>query len=97
MLRAVEVLKETGGGYVIVRDNKTEGVLPLKLCGLVSLSSPEEFIPALENIIQKAYEMGVNKEIDPFITLSFCALPVIPELRITDCGLFDVRKFSFTD
>ncbi len=97
MLRAVETLKETGGGYVIIRDNKTEGILPLRLCGLVSLSAPEEFIPALESIINKAYEMGVNKEIDPFITLSFCALPVIPELRITDCGLFDVRRFGFIE
>ena len=61
----------------------------------MSLKSADEFIPMLDDIIQKAYDMGVNKNIDPFITLSFMALPVIPEIRITDCGLFDVTKFDF--
>ncbi len=61
------------------------------------MKSADEFIPELDEIIQKAYEMGVNKNIDPFITLSFMALPVIPEIRITDCGLFDVTKFEFTE
>ena len=95
MLRAVEVLKSINGGYVIVKDGETIATLPLELGGLMSLKSADEFIPMLDNIIQKAYEMGVNKNIDPFITLSFMALPVIPEIRITDCGLFDVTKFDF--
>ena len=95
MLRAVEVLKSINGGYVIVKDGETIATLPLELGGLMSLKSADEFIPMLDDIIQKAYEMGVNKNIDPFITLSFMALPVIPEIRITDCGLFDVTKFDF--
>ena len=95
MLKAVKVLKRINGGYVIVKDGEETGVLPLELAGLMSLKSADEFIPELDSIIQKAYEMGVNQNIDPFITLSFMALPVIPEIRITDCGLFDVTKFEF--
>ena len=45
-----------------------------------------------------AYEvLKVNKTLDPFMTLAFLALPVIPELKLTDVGLFDVKKFEFTD
>ena len=95
MLRAVEVLKRINGGYVIIKDGEEIASLPLELGGLMSLKSADEFIPMLDDIIQKAYDMGVNKNIDPFITLSFMALPVIPEIRITDCGLFDVTKFDF--
>ncbi len=95
MLLAVETLKNIGGGYVIVRDGEVISSLPLVLGGLMSSKKPGEFIPELEGIIAKAYEIGVSRDIDPFITLSFMALPVIPELRITDCGLFDVTTMSF--
>ncbi len=97
MAAVVDQLKKIGGGYVIIQDNKVIGELPLRLGGLMSLKTADAFIPELSSVIEKAYEMGVNSEIDPFITLSFMALPVIPELRITDCGLFDVNKFAFTD
>ena len=97
MLFAVEELKRIGGGYVIVENRQTVGTLPLRLGGLMSLKSADKFIPELDNVIRKAYEMGVNPNIDPFTTLSFMALPVIPELRITDCGLFDVNLFNFTE
>lgn len=95
MLKACDELKRIGGGYVIIEDGKTVGELPLPLGGLMSLKSADEFIPELDTVIKKAYAMGVNKNIDPFITLSFMALPVIPEIRITDCGIFDVTSFSF--
>ena len=95
MLKAVEILKRINGGYVIVKDGEEVASLPLELAGLMSLKSADEFIPELDSIIEKAYEMGVNRNIDPFITLSFMALPVIPEIRITDCGLFDVTSFEF--
>ena len=97
MYTAVIRLKSIGGGYVIVGDGKIIGELPLRLGGLMSLKKVDAFIPELDAVIEKAFEMGVNREIDPFITLSFMALPVIPELRITDCGLFDVNKFGFTE
>ena len=48
----------------------------------------------IDLMLKKAWEMGISKNIDPFITLSFMALPVIPELRLTDLGLVDVTKFE---
>ncbi len=95
MLCAAQELRRINGGYTIVRDGEVVDSLPLALGGLMSLESADELIPKLDKIIQTAYAMGVNKKIDPFITLSFTALPVIPEIRITDCGLFDVNEFSF--
>ncbi len=97
MHMAVEELKRINGGYTIISDGKTEGSLPLELGGLMSMKNADEFIPMLDSIIKKAYDLGVDPDIDPFITLSFTALPVIPEIRITDCGLFDVEKFAFLD
>jgi adenine deaminase len=95
MFAAVEELDRINGGYTIVSDQKTVASLPLALGGLMSTKTADEFIPELDSIIQKAYDMGVDRDIDPFITLSFTALPVIPEIRITDSGLFDVMTFQF--
>ena len=95
MRRAVEELVHIKGGYTIVADGAVVDSLPLPLGGLMSLLSAEEFIPRLESIIQTAYDLGIDKNIDPFITLSFTALPVIPSIRITDQGLFDVEQFGF--
>ena len=97
MLKAADELKRIGGGYVIIEDGTTVGELPLPLGGLMSLKSAEEFSPELESVIEKAYTMGVNQNIDPFITLSFMSLPVIPEIRITDCGLFDAERFELIE
>lgn len=95
MKSAVDELIKVNGGYTIVKDGKVTDTLPLEFGGLMSIKKADEFIPLLDKIIDTAYSMGVNKNIDPFITLSFMALPVIPEIRITDCGLFDVTKFEF--
>ena len=54
-----------------------------------------EVIEGSSRLEKKAHEMGVNQNIDPFITLSFLALPVIPEIRLLDTGLFDVTKTEF--
>ncbi len=95
MLKACEELRRIGGGYVIVSDGKTLGSLSLPLAGLVSLKSADDLIRELDEVIAAAKSLGVSEGIDPFITLSFMALPVIPEIRITDCGVFDVTKFCF--
>lgn len=95
MKAAVEELVRIKGGYTIVSDGKVVDTLPLLLGGLMSTLSADAFIPRLDAIIQKAYDSGVDKDIDPFITLSFTALPVIPSIRITDQGLFDVEQFRF--
>jgi adenine deaminase len=84
---AVNALKESGGGYVIVEDGKVFEVLPLPIMGLMSDAGFATVDEKLQRMKKKAYEMGVDKDIDPFITLSFLALPVIPEIRITPRGL----------
>jgi adenine deaminase len=95
MLTAVRELERVQGGYTLVRGNEVVDTVPLEICGLMSSAPTEELIVALERIAELAHEQGVPAEIDPFVSLSFMALPVIPKLRITDMGIFDVEKFEF--
>ena len=62
-------------------------VIAFPIMGLMSDAGFECVNEALQRMIQKAHQMGVSAQIDPFVTLSFLALPVIPELRITPRGL----------
>ncbi len=93
MLAAVREIERVQGGYTIVRGGRVLGTLPLPAAGLMSLDGANTFIPALDRMIEEARAQGVADGVDPFITLSFMALPVIPEIRITDIGLFDVTNF----
>lgn len=95
MVAAVRELERVQGGYTIVADGEIKGTLTLPVCGLMSDKPAEALIQNLENLIETARQAGVREGIDPFITLSFMALPVIPEIRITDMGIFDVTKFEF--
>lgn len=94
MLKAVKEIERINGGYAIVSGGEISS-FSLGICGLMSEEEPHIFIEKLGNMIQKARELGVNEGIDPFTTLSFMALPVIPSLRITDMGMFNVDKWSF--
>lgn len=93
ILIAFNKIKEIGGGYVISNNSELQ-TLKLSIAGLMS-DDEENFVNDLHNIINKAYDMGVKRCFDPLITLSFLALPVIPEIRITDKGLFDVKNYKF--
>lgn len=95
MLAAVNELKRIGGGMVIVENGKVADSLPLEIAGLISKLEIGEFEKRLAVMIDKAYAMGVAIDIQPFMSLSFLALVVIPEIKITDRGLFDVNKFGF--
>ena len=66
--------------------------LPLPIMGLMSDEGFEKVNKKLKRMIKKAHSMGIPDDIDPFITLSFLALPVIPEIRITPRGLLDTVK-----
>lgn len=90
MLLAVEELKNIKGGYTVVSKGKVAESLPLTFGGLMSILPSDEFISHLDKTIAAAKKLGVNENIDPFITLSFMALPVIPEIRITDIGIFEI-------
>lgn len=95
MLIAVLELQKNMGGITIVSKGRVIKTLPLPLMGLMSEKSFEEVNATLQYMINTAHEMGVSEEIDPFLTLAFISLPVIPEIRITPRGLFDVVKMEF--
>ncbi len=85
------------GGYTLVRDGKVVCTLPLKLCGLMSDAAPDTLAAELASIKELAHEQGVVRNFDPFVGLSFMALPVIPKVKITDMGMFDTVNFKFIE
>lgn len=96
MADAVRKLIGIGGGITMFKDGKELGTHRLEIAGLMTDDSAESVVDCLEKMHDTAYEkLGINKDIDPFMTLCFMALPVIPSLKLTDCGLFDVDTFSF--
>ncbi|MEG1741881.1 MAG: adenine deaminase C-terminal domain-containing protein, partial [Acetivibrio sp.] len=94
LIAAVEKLRETQGGYVIASGGRVIDVLPLSVCGLMSTLPCKTVQEKAGKMLSYAHTLGVSQEIDPFITLSFLALPVIPHLRLLDIGLFDVDTFQ---
>ncbi|MDD3139921.1 MAG: adenine deaminase [Lachnospiraceae bacterium] len=92
---AVRELIHTQGGYTVVENGSVYDTLPLPIMGLMSDAGYLKVNEKLEIMIKKAHEMGVSENMDPFITLSFMALPVIPEIRITPRGVYDVRNSMF--
>lgn len=97
MFIATQELIRVQGGYTLVKEGKVVGTVPLDIGGLMSSLSTEELANSLDDIKIKAHAQGVPQGVDPFISLSFMALPVIPRLRITDMGMFDVDKFAFCE
>lgn len=97
MSLAVEELTKQGGGVVLIEKGNVIGRMELVIGGIMSDKSIEEVNEKLKEIHNTAIEeLKVNSNIDPIMTLCFMSLPVIPELKITDEGLFDVNKFEFT-
>ena len=92
MALAVKEMMRTQGGYTLVCNGEIYGTLPLPVMGLMSDAGYESVNEALARMIPKAHEMGVKEGFDPFITLSFMALPVIPEIRITPRGIYLVNE-----
>lgn len=97
MLLAVNELKRVHGGYTIVENGKVYDTLPLPVMGLISDKSYTFVSNKVKKMKTKAYKMGIDKNMDPFITLSFMALPVIPKIRCTPRGVFDVVKWDFAN
>lgn len=96
MLVAARALKSMGGGYVAVAEGKIVAKLALPIAGLMSNKPANEVAADLRLLIEKAQRWGSRLE-NPFVTLSFLALPVIPELKLTDWGLVDVSRFKIID
>ena len=94
---AVRALIDQEGGFVLVKDGKVIASLPLPIAGLMSDRSGEEVAAALKVLHDTAYDvLGVSHSVEPVMTLCFMSLIVIPDIKITDRGLFDVKKFEFT-
>jgi adenine deaminase len=94
MLVCVRVIAEKGGGYVVAADGAVRAMLPLPFAGLLSLEDVDTVCRQLDDLNSAVRKLGCTLE-SPFGILSFLALSVIPEFRITDQGLFDVRKQAF--
>ncbi len=97
MQSAVEKLQALGGGVVLASRGKAVKYVSLPLAGLMSDRPLAEVQKALAELLAASRALGVHSHFDPFMTLSFLALPVIPELKITDKGLFDVQQFKHVD
>ena len=90
MAVAANRIAENHGGIVVVRDGEILGELKLEIAGLMSECDLVSVNAALENAKAAAHLLGVNPGVDPFMTLSFMSLPVIPTLRLTTRGVLDV-------
>lgn len=96
MAIAVNRVAQIEGGIVMVKDGRVTAELALPVAGLMSDKSPEEVAAKIRELTALAHDtFGITKEADAFMTLSFMALPVIPYLKLTARGLFDVMKFKF--
>lgn len=93
MQTALAALVNMGGGLVVANRSRVGAQLPLPVAGLMSPEPVQAVKTALDRLLRAARKLGA-KPADPFMTLSFLALPVIPELKITDRGLIDVNRFE---
>lgn len=96
MLLAVETLHEAGGGQVACLDGKVLALLRLPLAGLFSDAEAGQVLEEQEELNRAAELLGRGKGIEPFMTLAFMSLGVIPSLKLTDRGLVDVDAFTLT-
>lgn len=94
MSSAVNTLGRSGG-ICVVSSGKVTAFIKLDIAGLMSVKTADEVIKEHDALYGAAKELNINDSVDPFLSLSFLPLPVIPEIRITDSGLFDVTKFEF--
>ena len=92
---AVELVKSQGG-KVVVSGGKVLSKLPLPIAGLMSNEDFGYVVNKCEELNNAAHSIGCRLE-DPFMTMGFLSLPVIPELKITDKGIFDTTKFDFVN
>lgn len=96
MVVAVNALIAAGGGLCVAQDQKVTSLLELPLAGLLSLKTGGEIFEDIKKLKIAYKNCGIVLE-EPFIQMAFLALPVIPKLKLTDRGLFDVTTFSYIE
>ena len=94
-IAAVELIKRQGG-KVVVNNGEILSELPLPIAGIMSDKDFDYVVEKCEELNKAAHSIGCTLE-DPFMTMAFLSLPVIPELKVTDKGVFDTNKFDFID
>lgn len=93
---AVERLIEQGGGIILVKDRQIVNAMPMVVGGIMTDQSGEWVSEKLAQIHEDAYtKLGVSRDVEPVMTLCFMSLAVIPEIKLTDMGLFDVTNARF--
>ena len=94
MLVACKELERIQGGFVIVNEEKILASLPLPIAGLMTNKPASETVVELEKLHEALHILHPTLDFHLFLTLSFVSLPVIPDLKLTDSGLFDVTEFK---
>lgn len=94
---AVNNIIHNNGGIAFVSECKLLECLKLPIGGLMTSQNPDLVMDKITKLNLLAVKFGIKKEVDPFLTLAFMALPVIPDIKITSRGLFDYSKFDFID
>jgi adenine deaminase len=94
MLCAIDAIKKMQGGYVIVKDGKVLASVSLPISGLMANRPFEKVNEEIIMLRDNLKELGFKGDFDPFLTLTFLTLPVIPEIKLTDLGLFDFKTFQ---
>ena len=94
MLLAIEALQKMQGGYVVVADGDVLSALPLPIGGLMTNLNSDDAEKQLHELHKALIQLNPNLNFHLFLTLSFIALPVIPSIKLTDTGLFDVQNFK---
>ena len=98
MLAAAKDVEAMGGGFSLCQNGKIIAHLALPIAGLMSDSSAQQVADQLHHMIKVAKQsFGINPAVHPLMTLVFMTLPVIPELKLTSTGLFDVKSYQPID
>lgn len=97
MVVAAKAIKDIQGGLVVINHGEVIASLELSIAGLMSDRPYQEVFSSLNKIKLALKSLGANDHFNPFLTISFLSLPVIPELKLTDKGLFRVSKFEHID
>ena len=95
MLLAANEIQKMQGGLIVVKNGEILAVIELPIAGLISPLSYNEVFEKLKKLNLALETLGATKDFNPFLTLSFLSLPVIPELKMTADGLFHVGRFEF--
>lgn len=96
MSAVANAIKSAGGGIAVAHGDCVK-TLPLDIAGLMSSLSHEEYNKSLFAMREEAYGLGISRELDPFMALVFMSLLVIPDIKLSDMGLFDVNNMRFID